>query len=47
MLQIAGERSKLSGFLLLGSSSARSEHLIMRGPGGRGEVDVSVSSLPG
>eukprot|EP00250_Pteridium_aquilinum_P014828 c22224_g1_i4 orf=274-1638(+) len=41
-----GGRLKIGSFLLMGSSSARSERLIMHGPGGRGEVEVSVSGLP-
>ncbi|KAH7289534.1 hypothetical protein KP509_30G008100 [Ceratopteris richardii] len=40
-----GGRSKIRGFLVA-ASSARSERLIMHGPGGRGEVEVSVSGLP-
>ncbi|MCO5575867.1 hypothetical protein L7F22_029672 [Adiantum nelumboides] len=41
-----GGRSRIGGLLLMGSSSARSERLMMHGPGGRGEVEVSVSGLP-
>lgn len=41
-----GGRSRIGGLLMIGSSSARSERLIMHGPGGRGEVEVSVSGLP-
>jgi hypothetical protein len=43
----SGGRLKVGSFLLMGSSSARSERLIMHGPGGRGELEVSVSGLPG
>lgn len=39
-------RSTIGGLLHMGLSSARSERLIMHGPGGRGEVEVSVSGLP-
>eukprot|EP01018_Ginkgo_biloba_P039993 Gb_20533 [translate_table: standard] len=37
-------RSKFGGLLLVGSST-KSERLFMRGPGGRGEVEVAVSAV--
>lgn len=46
-----GNRSRFPGLHLGGAgggggSSSRPERLVMRGPGGRGEVDVAVSSVP-
>jgi hypothetical protein len=38
---------RLGGLLQQLSGSGKSERLIMRGPGGRGALDVAVSTVPG
>ncbi|XP_073396416.1 uncharacterized protein [Physcomitrium patens] len=41
-----GGKMRLGGLLQQISGSGKSERLIMRGPGGRGALDVAVSSVP-
>jgi hypothetical protein len=41
-----GGRAKLGGLLHF-SPAGKSERLIMRGPGGRGALDVAVSTVSG
>lgn len=43
----SGGKMRLGGLLQQISGSGKSERLIMRGPGGRGALDVAVSSVPG
>ena len=38
---------RLGGLLQQLAGSGKSDRLIMRGPGGRGALDVAVSSVPG
>lgn len=43
---IAG-RSKFGSFLSLGHDNTKLDRLYMRGPEGRGEVEVAVSGIAG
>lgn len=40
-------KSRFGSLLLLGQSSGKTDRLYMRGPGGRGEVEVAVSGVTG
>lgn len=40
-------RTGFGSLLSLGHSSARTDRIFMRGPGGRGEVEVAVSGVLG
>ena len=42
-----GGKMRLGGLLQQLSGSGKSERLVMRGPGGRGALDVAVSTVPG
>jgi len=42
-----GGKMRLGGLIQQLSGSGKSERLIMRGPKGRGALDVAVSTVPG
>ena len=46
LFNLAGKPT-FGSLLFLGNSQARTEKLFMRGPGGRGEVEVAVSGISG
>lgn len=43
----AAGKSRLGSLLSLGHSPGKTDRLYMRGPGGRGEVEVAVSGVTG
>ena len=47
LLYCAGGRKQTFEDIFQSGPNLKSEKLIMRGPGGRGEVEVAVSAVPG
>lgn len=43
----AAGKSRFGSLLSLGNSPGKTDRLYMRGPGGRGEVEVAVSGIVG
>lgn len=44
---LSAGRSKFGSFLSLGQDNTKLDKLFMRGPEGRGEVEVAVSGIAG
>lgn len=44
---ITGGRNRFGSLLSLGHNTGKADRLYMRGPGGRGEVEVAVSGVIG
>lgn len=47
LLNFAAGRSRLGSLLSLSHHSGKTDKLYMKGPGGRGEVEVAVSGVEG
>lgn len=44
---VKASKSRFGSLLALGNSPGKSDRLYMKGPGGRGEVEVAVSGVVG